>query len=139
MAEKTVLTPEDLGMIGRGLYHLSIVQENVSGLVEDFGGEISNDQVTRAAFALTGEVFELAQELGWKNWKDNPEMTPEQKARILEEYADVVAFFGLMTYYVLRRTEVSPREIEAAYWHKTRKNIDRLTGNTNEEGYNGRT
>lgn len=124
-------------MIGRGLYHLSKVQENVSGLVEDFGEELTNDQVARAAFAMTGEVFELAQELGWKNWKDNPEMTPEHKAVVLEEYADVMAFFGLITYYVMLRTKASPRELEVAYWNKTKKNIARFLGESGEDGYNG--
>lgn len=101
--------------------------------------EVDNDFVTRTCFSLIGEVFELAQEVGWKNWKENPPMTPEQKETIAEEFADVMAFFGLLLYTVTARTGLTFEDLVEAYELKSYKNIARFRGETGEAGYNGVT
>lgn len=98
----------------------------------------SNAKVAENAFALQGEIFELVQELGWKSWKDNPDMTTEQKEKIAEEFADVVAFFGNLINMVCGRTGLDTRDLAAAYQRKVLKNVARFNGTSGEEGYTGR-
>ena len=76
--------------IAMGLSSLFFVQQETSGMVPG-AIEPTNANITECAFALQGEVFELVQELGWKSWKQNPEMTPEQQDKIREEFADILA------------------------------------------------
>lgn len=122
--------------IGTGFLALIQNQRAISGLLEDLEAP-TNTQVTRVSFALTGEVFELAQELGWKNWKQAPEMTPEQVEKVAEEFADVVAFFGLLAVITCARTGLDHMDLAKAYMEKSEKNRLRLSGASDEAGYNG--
>ena len=125
-------------MVGYGIDQLMIIQDEVSGMVPGtITPEVTNDQVTRACFALSGEVFELAQELGWKDWKDNPAWTKEYTEVVAEEFADVLAFLGLVTSLVCRRTGLTPYDLAEAYRVKTAKNIKRFEGTSGEKGYSG--
>lgn len=128
---------EDYLGIGNGLERLKEVQRVVAGMVPDFIGDgVTNEQITRTCFALSGEIFELAQELGWKTWKDNEEMTDEQREKIAEEFADVLAFLGILTHYVCERTELTTHQLQQAYFKKVEKNILRFSGTSGETGYN---
>lgn len=113
------------------------LQERISELA-GISGIPTNQQITEMAFALNGEVFELAQELGWKSWKDNPEMTFEQVEIIAEEFADIMAFFGALTILVQRRTGLTIENLVTAYLQKSRKNVQRFYGVSGEPGYTGR-
>lgn len=119
-----------------GLRHLVEVQRQVSGMVPGtITEEVTNEQVTTSAFALNGEVFELAQKLGWKPWKANKASFAHEEAYdIAEEYADILAFLGLFTNYVLQRTGLTIEELAEAYQQKTEKNIRRFEGKEGE-GY----
>jgi NTP pyrophosphatase (non-canonical NTP hydrolase) len=130
--------PEELGQIASGLDRLKEVQRFVSAQVPDYvTEEVTNDQVARTCFALTGEIFELAQKLGWKTWKVNPEFDDEQVEAIAEEYADILAWQGLLTLLVCERTGLTPKDLESAYWAKTEKNLRRFEGTSGEAGYIG--
>lgn len=119
--------------LAAGLRHLAEVQRQVSAMVPDtITEEVTNPQVTTVSFALSGEVFELAQKLGWKPWKANyAEFTNEERSDIAEEYADILAFLGLLTNYVCQRTGLTIEDLATAYQQKTLKNIRRFNG---EEG-----
>lgn len=122
--------------LGLALEQLSAgqyINGKMVGAMPDEGEEIPNGLVTAAGFALNGEVFELLQELGWKYWADKKEMTPERVARIADEYADVLAFLGTLTYYVLARTGLSPADLEAAFVKKFYVNRQRFLGSV--DGY----
>jgi len=99
--------------------------------------EVTNKQITTTCFAMSGEIFELAQELGWKDWKENPPMTEEQRQKVAEEFADIVAFFGLLLDLVTRRAGLQVTELVEAYFKKSSKNVARFLGETDEPGYNG--
>jgi NTP pyrophosphatase (non-canonical NTP hydrolase) len=121
-----------------GLGELLRTQKVVSGLIPGHVTDpVINRQVMLACFALQGEVFELAQELGWKDWKGNKEMTKEQTAVIAEEFADILAFLGYLMILVETRTGLSVADISDAYMAKSKKNIDRFHGVSGEEGYTG--
>lgn len=126
-----------LGEISEGLERLKEMQRVVSAQVPGFvhRDKVENDAVAITAFALMGEVFELAQELGWKRWKENPELTDEKRREIAEEFADILAFLGLLTYLVCKRANLTPDDLERAYWEKTEKNLRRFDGLSGEEGY----
>ena len=113
------------------------LQERVSELA-GITGIPTNQQITEMGFAINGEVFELLQGLGWKSWKDNPEMDQEQVLKIAEEFADVMAFFGALTVLVQRRTGLTINDLAAAYILKSRKNVKRFLGESGEAGYSGR-
>jgi NTP pyrophosphatase (non-canonical NTP hydrolase) len=113
------------------------LQERISALA-GVTGIPTNKQVTEMAFALNGEVFELAQELGWKSWKDNPELDIKQVEKIAEEFADIMAFFGALTVLVQRRTGLTIENLVTAYLLKSYKNVQRFYGVSGEPGYSGR-
>lgn len=127
---------ESYELVGAALSDLSTVQETVSGLVPGaISEEVTNKQIAVTAFALVGEIFELAQEVGWKDWKSNGELTEEKKMRIADEFADVLAFLGLLTLLIMKRTGLKSDDFAEAYFQKSKKNIQRFFGVSGEEGY----
>lgn len=121
-----------------GLHFLATLQSSISAMVPGaITVEVTNEQITNTCFALTCEVFELAQELGWKNWKANPEMTNEQKEVIAEEFADILAFLGLLLFLIYKRTGLNSEQLVDAYFKKSQKNIERFLGTSGEANYLG--
>lgn len=88
-------------------------------------GRPEPEQVAVYTLALQREAQELAEELGWKPWKKLPEINRE---RVLDEFADVLAFLGLIATYVASVTDATPEEIALAYMRKSEVNVARLTG-----------
>ena len=126
------------GQISDGLGRIKEVQRIVSAMVPDYVTEtVTNDQIARTCFALSGEIFELAQKLGWKTWKAAPKLTQKAIDDIAEEYADILAWQGLLTLLVCERTGLTTDELEIAYWNKTEKNMQRFEGTSEEDGYIG--
>lgn len=128
----------DMQALATGLYEIGWAQASISALVPDaISNPPTNDQIAIASFALVDEVMELANELGWKRWKDNQEPTDEWRDAIAEEYADVLAFLGQLTCLLFLRSGVTAKDLAEAYVQKSRKNVARFTGESDEEGYNG--
>ncbi len=119
-----------------GLEELVDMQRVVSGLIPGhISDEPTNDQIMFACFALQGEIFELAQELGWKSWKKNKELTTTQQRVIAEEFADILAFLGYLMVLMQNRTGLTTTQLGDAYFEKSSKNIRRFLGKSGEEGY----
>ena len=137
--ETNPLEIDDIGILeelATGIYALVEVQSFVSakaGVV----GEPTNEQFREMFLALSIELGELAQEVGWKSWKDNPEVNDERTKLIEEEWADCLAFFGIITKMVAMRAKTTPSFLVKAYIEKSKKNIARFNGTSGEEGYNG--
>ena len=113
-----------------GLESLIDTQTVVSGLVPGaVTPEVTPAQIASYSLALIREVGELADELGWKPWKEQPERDLE---RIADEMADVLAFVGLLLIYV-EHAGVSPTDLAQAYRSKSMRNIARFFGK--EDGY----
>lgn len=124
--------------LANGLSELFARQREVSGLIPGhISDEPTNYNILLGSFALIGEVFELAQELGWKDWKDNKEMTAEHRAVIAEEFADILAFLGYLLHLVVTRADLSVDVLAEAYFAKTEKNVARFEGTSGEAGYSG--
>lgn len=121
-----------------GIEFLSEVQAVVSGMVPGcISNPPTNGQIVEAAYAMIEEVHELVKEVGWKSWKANPVITDELVKRITDEYADVLAFQGLLTHLIMLRTGINAIELAEAYESKVTKNIKRFLGESGESGYIG--
>jgi hypothetical protein len=66
-----------------------------------------------------------AQKVGWKPWKIDPEPSRED---ILDEFADVTAYFGTLAGIVMSRTGCSIQDLETAYMVKHARNWERFSG-----------
>lgn len=102
------------------------------GVSESDGQEIFPTKANMAtyAFALGGEAAELMNELNWKPWKRHHEPNPE---RVTDEWADLTAFYLLLTGLVCRSTGLTPRDLMQQYFVKSAVNVERLNGRI--EGY----
>lgn len=81
--------------------------------------------------ALFIEVGEFVNELAWKPWKPNK---PVDLARVLDEFADILAFIGVIMVLLIRLyPSISTQTIADAYITKTQANIARFVGNV--DGY----
>ncbi len=114
--------------LGAGLKLLKLTQEVVSSTlpncIPELGEQPSPDQLRTYFLALNVELGELLQELNWKPWKEPREI---DKPRVIDEFADVLAFMGILLVY-LDRMGVSTSDLVAGYQKKTDINIQRLTG-----------
>lgn len=96
---------------------------------------ISPEQVRTYAFALISEVTELANAIGWKPWKQLGEILEpvEGRERVIDEMADILAFLGLLMYYLTEGFGITPAEIADKYHAKSMTNVARFHGKI--EGY----
>lgn len=121
-----------------GISMLTNIQSIVSGMVPGcISHPPTNRQVVEAAYAMIEEVHELVRLVGWKSWKENPDVTPELVSKIVDEYADVLAFQGLLTHLIELRTGIQPDQLVRGYVNKTIKNMRRFAGESGEDGYIG--
>lgn len=109
-----------------GLQALADTQKIVSGMVK---GAITEDSPTKDQLcvyflALIRELTELLNELNWKPWKN--EFTPNAP-KVIDEFADILAFQGLIIVY-LEKLGISQTDLANGYAMKTRVNIERFRG-----------
>lgn len=91
---------------------------------ESFTG--TAEEVRTVAFALIAETLEVSDELGWKSWKPIKKLTPEDKVRVVAEFADVMAFFGTYAALIINRLGVFPEDLVQAYLEKVEENYRRF-------------
>jgi NTP pyrophosphatase (non-canonical NTP hydrolase) len=117
-----------------GLMLLYSVQSTVSALVPGTIPALDQvplqDQFRTYSLATMVEISELVQEFNWKPWKNSTKQLDLPK--IADEFADVLAFLGILVVY-MQRVGVTPRMIADAYANKTKINVRRLMGEI--EGY----
>ena len=99
------------------------------GCIPELGTTPTPDQLRTYFMALVVETSELLQELNWKPWKRDKAIS---SVRVADEFADILAFLGIILVY-LQRLGISLDELTAAYESKTEVNIDRFLGRV--EGY----
>ena len=123
----------DLGDLASGLKFLQDVQSVSSALTKDCipprGKKPSKDNVRTYSLALMIELGEFVQELNWKPWKEDKEIN---KIRVADEFADILAFLGILIVY-MDAFGISPTDLARAYLSKTEVNIDRFLGKV--DGY----
>lgn len=110
---------------GEGLSSLITSQHNIRTRIEGRETGANKNAVRTVAFALIVEITELAQKVGWKPWKIDPEPSRED---ILDEFADVTAYFGTLAGIVMSRTGCSIQDLETAYMVKHARNWERFSG-----------
>jgi len=126
--------PENAAMLALGLAVLSSVQEVVSGVVPDAiplpGTPVTKENFRTYILALLVEVSEFAQEFDYKSWSSRSNLLGIKETsspdRVLDEFADILAFLGVILVY-MQRLGFSTRDIAEAYAFKTRVNMQRLS------------
>lgn len=92
---------------------------------DTFDNEERADSLRMNLFALTSEVVEMGQEVGWKPWS-SPQGWVNKEA-LIGEAVDAMHFLANL----LKHADCHPRELTAAYKIKLRKNVQRQL-----DGYN---
>ena len=75
--------------------------------------------------AMMTEAGELLNHFNWKPWKQERPVEVEDMA---EEWADVLAFFLVLTAFVMEATGLRAEELMDYHRFKTAVNMDRFTG-----------
>jgi NTP pyrophosphatase (non-canonical NTP hydrolase) len=116
-----------IGGVRAGLQSLEAIQSIVSKPVFDAG----HDQIGTYLMALMVEVAELANELDWKPWKKDQEV---DAARVRDEFADILAFTGVLVYLLNKKYGIGPDDLAAAYYDKSLANVARIAGKVKDYG-----
>lgn len=115
-------------LLAEGLAVLAATQRVVGSVVP--GWVEGHPNYVRTTFlALIVELAELLQELNWKPWKEPREVDLD---KVVEEFADILAFLGYIILW-LEDMGKMPGHLAIAYQVKTEINIERLAGEV--EGY----
>jgi NTP pyrophosphatase (non-canonical NTP hydrolase) len=112
---------------------LGILVETEKLLVVNNNQDPGKEDVGQCAFALCGEVHELADELGWKSWK-LPRDADHERSK--DEFADVLAFLGVMAQLTNTLAGTNCWSLAEQFRAKTRVNIERINEGKHE-GYGG--
>lgn len=97
----------------------------VQELVEQVGMpealEPTQDNMKTYMLALLEEVHEFGREMNWRPWHSS---RPVEEEKAIKEYADMMAFMGLLGFYLMAVTGATPDDIAKAYG---RVSIDNMT------------
>lgn len=120
--------------IERGLAALAQVHRNTNKLVMQEENCLSDvltkkDTVRTYVLALYVELGEFIQTLNWKPWRSKPQ---EPKERILDEFADIIAFVGVLI-TILNALGYSPEDLTDAYRKKEYTNISRFLKESSDD------
>lgn len=102
-----------------------IVSLPVEGCIPDEGELPTKDAIRTYVLAIIVELSEFVQTLDWKPWKSKDRLDTE---RIIDEFADILAFMGIILHY-LSLYGIWPEDLANGYSKKSIENIDRFIGN----------
>ena len=122
--------------LGFGLDVLKQTQQRMGEAIPGWS-EGEAEYVRTTFLALMVETAELLQLFDWKQWKRPMDITGERRARVADEFADVLAFLGYVVLFCERHFGLSPQALADQYARKTRLNAERLAGRV--AGYGVRT
>ncbi len=118
--------------LNKVLKMLAYNQRKVSSMVPDcipMEGQVpSKDAVRSYALALFIELGEFVQELDWKPWQNKKEINT---AKVAEEFADILAFIGIILVQ-LEHLGITEEVLAEAYRAKSVVNIMRFLGKDNK-------
>ena len=89
--------------------------------------------VAQYSLAMISEVDEYAKELQWKPWKLP---RPVDAGRVVDEFADILAFLGILFGYGVQAANKTPEQFAMGFLHKSHVNIQRINEGT-VQGYGG--
>lgn len=122
----------------QGFEALQTIQRVVSGAVpgaipgpEDHN---SKDAVRTYTLAMMVEIAEWVQTVGWKPWKDSDtdSFLREHSSVVAEEFADILAFLGILLIY-MDNWNITAEDVADAYLAKSVVNVERITENLRVE------
>lgn len=128
----TIFDEGSVEVLAKALNILAETQQLIRVKEHSWQGLPTKDDIRQYAFALCGEVHELADELGWKDWQLPKAVDP---FRASDEHADVLAFLGIIIKYTMDLADRTGMDLAAAYEAKTKVNLERLAGKV--DGYGG--
>jgi NTP pyrophosphatase (non-canonical NTP hydrolase) len=117
-----------------GFRALQTIQRVVSGAVPGAipGPEDRNtkDAVRTYTLAMMVEIAEWVQTVDWKPWKnhDADSHLKEHSSIVAEEFADILAFLGILMIY-MDNWNIDATEVAEAYLAKSEVNMRRITDN----------
>lgn len=86
----------------------------------------TKDAVRTYTLAMIVEVAEWVQTLDYKAWKPGVEARPrEESERVADEWADVMAFMGILMHY-MEQWGLTTEDLAAAYIRKSAENVRRI-------------
>lgn len=121
----------DAYVVKEGLEFIEKMQRLVSsyspGTIFAEGEYPTKECISHYTLAAVVELVELMNEMPWKRWTtDVPGKGDIHTDRICEEFADVLAFLGILVGYA-RAFGATPEKIADAYIKVSERNIYRLT------------
>jgi dimeric dUTPase (all-alpha-NTP-PPase superfamily) len=90
---------------------------------------LEKDTVRTYVLALQVEVVEFLQTLDWKPWKNGKQESDE---RVLDEFADIIAFIGVLI-TILKAMGFDESDITSAYINKEQTNVVRFLQKIKED------
>lgn len=129
-----VVLPHNEPKIQAGVEALFSIHNNTNELVMQ-GNSKLNDVLTEKdtartyVLALQVEVMEFLQTLDWKPWKNGKQESDE---RVLDEFADILAFVGVLI-TILKARGFSTVDITKAYIEKEQTNVARFMQKIKED------
>jgi NTP pyrophosphatase (non-canonical NTP hydrolase) len=121
---------QDIATLAQAFHIIEMAERDVNfNRPQDING--SKEALNVAFTSLMVELGELAQELDIKPWKIRN--TPPDPAKVAEEFADVIAFFGVLMINVIEQVGIDPSGFAWSFIEKTETNIQRAKGRV--EGY----
>ena len=110
------------------LQKLAAIQHDVSmpvaGCIPEDGEMPTKDGIRTYVLAMTVELMEFVQTLDWKPWKNK---TNVDRDRVIDEFADILAFQGIIIHY-LELMGINPVDLAEGYRKKSIVNIERFLG-----------
>jgi hypothetical protein len=124
---------KDVEALTEGLETLRHIQGDVSlpvpGCIPAAGSLPTKEAVCEYTLAMIVEITELLQTTDWKPWKTK---TVIDHDKVIDEFADVLAFQGILIYY-LNAMGISPEQLAEGYRRKSIINIQRFMGQHSRE------
>lgn len=106
-----------------------VVSKPVEGCIPEEGEFPTKDAIRTYALAMMVETAEFVQTLNWKPWKDKQVI---DRYKVVDEFADILAFMGILVYY-MELLGISQKQLADGYTKKSIENIERFLGKHNPE------
>jgi hypothetical protein len=119
--------------LSKGLYAIATIQKDVSssvpGCIPEPGKFPDKQSVAAYTLAMIVETTEFLQTLPWKPWKTT---TAIDRERVIDEFADILAFQGILVHY-LNCYGITCDDLAEGYRKKSIVNIQRFMGQHSKE------
>lgn len=129
--ENTILGRGRVEALAIALETLAESQKLIKVDKDSWEAKPSKDNIRQYSLAMIDEVLEYIRELGWKDWKLPRVPDP---TRVVDEFADILAFMGVLLQYGIELTGTTVGDFAEAYRRKTLVNIERIN-EAKVEGY----